>query len=204
MKIFPSILDVICHDIHNGVPLIVVDSLDRENEGDLVIAAEAATLRNLAFIARHARGIMCIPTAGHILDRLEIPMSPSNSLDKYQTPFTVSIDAATNVATGVSVTDRLETIRRVLDPYSVPSDFAYPGHLFPLRPKDRLLEDRRGHTEASIELMKLAGKQPVAIICEVMNDDGSMAKMPELEVFAGMFGLQIVTIDDIYDTVYGS
>jgi 3,4-dihydroxy-2-butanone 4-phosphate synthase len=199
-KDFNAIID----DIVAGKPVIVVDSWDRENEGDLVIAAEYATAETLAFIARYARGIMCIPCDGAILDRLEIPMSPSNSLDKLQTPFTVSIDAAEGVTTGVSVEDRMVTIRKVLDSSTVPSDLAYPGHLFPLRPRPGLLKDRQGHTEASIEMMHLAGCQPVAIICEIMNDDGSMARLPELEAFANVHNLNIISIDDLSELIYGS
>lgn len=197
-------MENILKDVRDGKSVIVVDSYDRENEGDLVIAAEKATIETLAFIARYARGIMCIPCDGVILDRLQIPMSPSNSLDKLQTPFTVSVDASEGVSTGVSVTDRLVTINTILNPTSVPTDLAYPGHLFPLRPRQGLLQDRQGHTEASIELVAtLAGFRPAAIICEIMNDDGSMARMPELEKFALLHGLQIISIDDIQREIYG-
>jgi 3,4-dihydroxy 2-butanone 4-phosphate synthase/GTP cyclohydrolase II len=195
-------LDLIVAEIRTGRPVIVVDSFDRENEGDLVIAAEMATPETLAFIARYARGIMCIPCEGHILDRLEIPMSPSNSRDKLQTPFTVSVDAAEGVTTGVSVQDRMTTIDLFLNPHSTPDQLAYPGHLFPLRPRPFLLLERRGHTEASIELMKLAQMQPVAIICEIMNDDGSMARMSDLEKFAKEHDLGMVSIDSLYDHIY--
>jgi 3,4-dihydroxy 2-butanone 4-phosphate synthase/GTP cyclohydrolase II len=190
-------------DIKNGKPIIVVDSYDRENEGDLVLAAEKATVENLAFIARYARGIMCIPCEGRILDKFSIPMSPSNSRDKLQTPFTVSIDAVKGVSTGVSVSDRLVTIGVLLDPHSTEKDIAYPGHLFPLRPRPGLLKERQGHTEASIDLMLYSGMTPMAIICEIMNDNGSMARMPDLEVFAETHNLKIVSIDDIKEEIYG-
>lgn len=202
MNISAQLQDAI-HDIQQGVPVIVVDSYDRENEGDLVIAAEKATVESLAFIARYARGIMCIPCEGAILDRFGIPMSPSNSRDKLQTPFTVSIDAADGVSTGVSVTDRLKTISVLLDPSSTPENIAYPGHMFPLRPRPGLLKDRQGHTEASVELMKLSGLTPMAIICEIMNDDGSMARMADLERFAKIHQLNIISIDDIQRYIYG-
>lgn len=187
--------------LQQAKPIIVVDSYDRENEGDIVFAAELATEELLAFTARFARGIMCIPTAGYILDRLQIPMSPSNSRDKLQTPFTVSVDAAEGIHTGVSVADRLVTIRKILDPHTQPSDLAYPGHLFPLRPRDGGLWERQGHTEASITLMRLANLQPVAIICEIMNDDGTMARLPDLEIFAETHDLHIVSIDDILEFI---
>jgi 3,4-dihydroxy 2-butanone 4-phosphate synthase/GTP cyclohydrolase II len=195
-------LDTIIADIKKGKPVIVVDSFHRENEGDLVIAAEKATPETLAFIARYARGIMCIPCAGSILDRLGIPMSPTNSRDKLQTPFTVSVDAAEGISTGVSVRDRMETIRLILDPFTQPDQLAYPGHLFPLRPRPLLLLERQGHTEASIELMSLSQMLPIAIICEIMNDDGTMARMADLEQFAVVHDLNIVSIDALYDHIY--
>jgi 3,4-dihydroxy 2-butanone 4-phosphate synthase/GTP cyclohydrolase II len=187
------------HAIHLGQPLIIVDSYDRENEGDLMIAAEKASPETLAFIAKEARGIMCIPTAGEILDRLQIPMSPSNNNDKFSTPFTVSIDAKDGVTTGVSVDDRMVTIGLVLDPTTQPDQLAYPGHLFPLRPRPGLLRERQGHTEASVQLCILAGLKPVAIICEIMNDDGSMARVPDLVPYAERWQLSMISIDEIIE-----
>lgn len=192
-------ISTILADIVTGKPIIVVDSYDRENEGDLMIAAERATAQSLAFIAKEARGIMCIPTAKTILDRLEIPMSPSNNNDKFSTPFTVSIDARDGVSTGVSVEDRMVTIGLVLDENTKPEQLAYPGHLFPLRPRRGLLKDRQGHTEASVQLALLAGLKPVAIICEIMNDDGSMARVPDLEVYADKFKLNMISIDEVIE-----
>ena len=192
-------ISTILADIQAGKPIIVVDSYDRENEGDLMIAAEKASARSLAFIAKEARGIMCIPTAKTILDRLEIPMSPSNNNDKFSTPFTVSIDARENVTTGVSVEDRMVTIGLVLDENTRPDQLAYPGHLFPLRPRRGLLNDRQGHTEASVQLALMAGLKPVAIICEIMNDDGSMARVPDLEVYAEKFNLNMISIDEVIE-----
>lgn len=192
-----DIIDRCIADLRAGKPIIVVDSYDRENEGDLVIAAEKATTEVLAFIAREARGIMCIPTDGPILDRLDIPMSPSNNSDKFSTPFTVSIDARDDVTTGVSVSDRLVTIGLVLDEATLPEQLAYPGHMFPLRPRPGLLKDRQGHTEASVQLCLMAEMKPVAIISEIMNGDGSMARLPQLEVFAEKHGLNILSIDEI-------
>lgn len=192
-------ITTILADIVAGKPIIVVDSYDRENEGDLMIAAEKATPQSLAFIAKEARGIMCIPTAKTILDRLEIPMSPSNNNDKFSTPFTVSIDARDGVTTGVSVEDRMVTIGLVLDENTKPDQLAYPGHLFPLRPRRGLLKERQGHTEASVQLSLLAGLKPVAIICEIMNDDGSMARVPDLEVYAQKFNLNMISIDEVIE-----
>ena len=189
----------ILQDISNGVPIIVVDRYDRENEGDLMIAAEKATPETLAFIAREARGIMCIPTPKFMLDRLGIPMSPSNNNDKFSTPFTVSIDARDGVTTGVSVEDRMMTIGLVLDENTKPEQLAYPGHLFPLRPRAGLLKERQGHTEASVQLCMMAGMKPVAIICEIMNQDGSMARVPDLLSYASTWGLNMISIDELID-----
>jgi 3,4-dihydroxy 2-butanone 4-phosphate synthase / GTP cyclohydrolase II len=192
-------IDLILSDIKAGKPIIVVDSYDRENEGDLMIAAERATPETLAFIAKEARGIMCIPTSRHILDRLEIPMSPSNNNDKFSTPFTVSIDAKDGVTTGVSVHDRMVTIGLVIDDNTKPSQLAYPGHLFPLRPRDGLLKDRQGHTEASVQLCLLADMKPIAIICEIMTDSGEMARVPDLEPYAEKWNLNMISIDEIIE-----
>lgn len=192
-------IKTILKDIEHGKPIIVVDSYDRENEGDLMIAAEKATAETLAFIAKESRGIMCIPTARTILERLEIPMSPSNNNDKFSTPFTVSIDARDGVTTGVSVEDRMVTIRMVLDEQTLPEHLAYPGHLFPLRPRQGLLKDRQGHTEASVQLALMANLKPVAIICEIMNDDGSMARVPDLEIYASKWQLNMISIDEVIE-----
>lgn len=192
-------VNLVLEDIRIGKPIIVVDHYDRENEGDLMIAAETATPEVLAFIAKEARGIMCIPTPKYILDRLEIPMSPSNNNDKYSTPFSVSIDARYGIETGVSVHDRMETIRLVLDEETTPDQIAYPGHLFPLRPLPKLLEDRQGHTEASVQLCLMANmNSPTAIICEIMNDDGTMARLePDLIKYADRWNLNLISIDEI-------
>ncbi len=186
-------------DIRNGKPIIVVDSYDRENEGDLMIAAEKATPATLAFISREARGIMCIPTPKFMLDRLGIPMSPSNNNDKFSTPFTVSIDARDDITTGVGVDDRMVTIGLVLDENTKPEQLAYPGHMFPLRPRTGLLKERQGHTEASVQLCMMAGTKPVAIICEIMNHDGSMARVPDLVPYAEKWGLTMISIDEVIE-----
>lgn len=184
-------------DIDRGKPIIIVDDFSRENEGDLMIAGPCATLSNIAYMCRWGRGIMCLPTTKEVLDRLAIPMMVENSTDPLNTPFTVSVDAKYNIATGVSAADRVETIKVMCDPTSKPDHLVRPGHLFPLRARDRLLEARRGHTEASVTLLRMLDMQPVAVISEIMNDDGTMARLPELQVMARHHDLLIISIDDI-------
>lgn len=190
-------MDKIIENLKNGIPIIVVDSKDRENEGDVVIAAEKATVKNIVFFMRHARGLLCIPTHGDILDRLQIPMMVETSTDKLGTPFTVSVDATDGISTGMSVYDRIKTINTILNPSSKPEDLARPGHLFPLRPKPQLLKQRKGHTECSIALTQIAKLQPVAVIAEIINNDGTMAKGKSLTKFAQRFGLEIISVEEI-------
>lgn len=180
---------------------MVVDDIDRENEGDLVISAQMANVDNLVFSMKHARGLMCLPTTKANLDRLEIPIMVERTNDPLETPFTVSVDAITTT-TGMSVHDRLKTIEVLVNGESKPEHLKKPGHLFPLRARDGLLLERRGHTETSLELMKLIGHKPVAVIIEIMNDDGTMAKGKDLEKFAETHGLHFIDINQIYDAVY--
>lgn len=187
----------------NGEAIIVVDDYDREFEGDLVIAAEKANRDVLVFAMLHARGLMCLPTSRHILERLQIPMMVTHNTDPLETAFTVSIDSM-KTTTGMSVSDRLETIRTLLDENSKPEDLKRPGHLFPLRPKKGLLKERRGHTETSVELMKLCGVKEVAVIVEIMNDDGTMKKGKDLEDFATKHGLVLISVEEVYEHVYHS
>jgi 3,4-dihydroxy 2-butanone 4-phosphate synthase/GTP cyclohydrolase II len=189
-------------DIKNGKPIIIVDDSDREDEGDLVLAAEMADQYNLTFCMKHGGGLMCLPCTKDRLDRLGIPMMPSNDLDPLQTPFATSIDAVEGTTTGMSVLDRLKTINVLLNENSTQSDLHYPGHLFPLRAKDGLLKERRGHTESSVEIVKLAGFKPVSMIIEIMNPDGTMTKGHQIYDFAKTYGLTVVTIQEIYDAVY--
>lgn len=189
-------------DIKNGKPIIIIDDSDREDEGDLVLAAEMADQYNLAFCMNHGGGLMCLPCTKDRLDRMGIPMMPSNDLDPLQTPFAVSIDATEGTTTGMSVFDRLKTISVLLDENSQKNQFHYPGHLFPLRARDGLLKERRGHTESSVEIVKLAGFKPVAMIIEMMNDDGTMTKGQQIHDFAKTYNITIITIDEIYDAVY--
>jgi len=191
-------------DIKKGIPIIVVDDYDRENEGDLVIAGEKATCENLALMKKEAGGLMCVPVAGKILDRLKIPMMVENSTDPHGTPFTVTVDALMGTSTGMCVSDRLKAINVILNESSKPEELSRPGHMFPLRPRNGLLKERKGHTEASIELVKLAGLKEVSIIIEIMNPDGSMAKMPELEALSKKNNLTIISVKEIIDYVYNA
>jgi len=189
-------------DLRNGKPIVLVDEYDRENEGDVVVAGEKANIENIVFTMNKAKGLMCIPCEGAILDRLKIPPMVENNTDVNETPFTVSVDAAKDTTTGMSVRDRLATISVLLDEDSKPEDLNRPGHLFPLRAKDGLFKERRGHTEGSIELMKLAGLKPVAIICEMMNDDGTMCKGGQITKFAVENSLTVLSTEEVYQAAH--
>jgi 3,4-dihydroxy 2-butanone 4-phosphate synthase/GTP cyclohydrolase II len=183
-------------DFAAGKFVIIVDDEDRENEGDLAIAAEKVTPEAIAFMATHARGLICLPIIGERLDELNIPLmvQPSSNSAPYQTAFTVSIEAKRNVTTGISAYDRYETIKAVLDPTTRPEDLARPGHMFPLRYREGGVLVRAGQTEASVDLARLAGLYPAAVICEIMNEDGTMARMPQLEAFAAQHDLKIISV----------
>ncbi len=184
-------------DIRAGKFVIIVDDESRENEGDLAIAAEKVTPEAINFMAKYARGLICLPIIGQRLDELEIPLMVSNNTSRYSTAFTVSIEAKDKVTTGISAFDRAQTIRAVLDPNTKPSDLARPGHVFPIRARDGGVLVRAGHSEAIVDLARLAGLYPAGVICEIMNDDGSMARLPELEAMAARFGLKIISIADL-------
>ncbi|MDX1468744.1 MAG: bifunctional 3,4-dihydroxy-2-butanone-4-phosphate synthase/GTP cyclohydrolase II [Acidimicrobiia bacterium] len=177
--------------------VIMVDDEDRENEGDLILAAEDATPQKLGFMLRHTSGIICLPIVGERLDDLELPMMVAKNTDVRRTAFTVSIDAAVGTTTGISASDRALTIQTVLDPNTKPEDLARPGHMYPLRYEPGGVLKRTGHTEAAVDLAKLAGKYPAGVIAEVMNDDGTVAKLPDLERFAKRHDLLIGTIADL-------
>ena len=189
-------------ELRQGKPVVLIDEYDRENEGDIVIAAEMASVDNLVFTMNHARGLMCVPMTGEMLDRLEIPPMVVENTDRNETPFTVSVDAAEGTTTGMSVHDRLRTLDVLLDDEAVPTDLTRPGHLFPLRARPGLLKERRGHTEGSVELVKLAGLKPATIICEIMNDDGTMTKGGDLDKFAIDHGLTLLSIEEVYEAAY--
>ncbi|MEK7806755.1 MAG: bifunctional 3,4-dihydroxy-2-butanone-4-phosphate synthase/GTP cyclohydrolase II [Chloroflexota bacterium] len=185
-------------DLLAGKPLVVVDDEQRENEGDLVMAAELVTPEAVNFIVTHARGLLCMPTTGERLDELNVPMMASqNATSKHQTAFTVSIDYNKSTSTGISARDRAATIRAMVDPNAKAEEFSRPGHLFPLRYHPGGVLARAGHTEATVDLCNLAGLYPAGVVCEIMNDDGTMARMPELEVFAEKHGLKILSIAQI-------
>ena len=184
-------------DIKAGKFIIIVDDEDRENEGDLAIAAEKVTVEAINFMAKHARGLICLPIIGKRLDELRIPLMVQDNTSRYSTAFTVSIEAKHRVSTGISAADRAETIKVALDPNTSPEDLVQPGHMFPLRAKEAGVLGRAGHTEAIVDLARLAGLYPAGVICEIMNDDGSMARLPQLEVMSDRFGIKIATITDL-------
>jgi 3,4-dihydroxy 2-butanone 4-phosphate synthase/GTP cyclohydrolase II len=184
-------------DVKAGKFVIVVDDEDRENEGDLVLAADKVTTEAINFMAKHARGLICAPLIGKRLDELKIPMMVSENTSKFSTAFTVSVEAKYGVTTGISAADRAQTIKTLVDPLSKPEDIVQPGHIFPLRAKDGGVLVRAGHTEATIDLPRLAGLQPAGILCEIMNEDGTMARLPQLEVMAEKFGIKIMSIADL-------
>ncbi|MGE5544344.1 MAG: bifunctional 3,4-dihydroxy-2-butanone-4-phosphate synthase/GTP cyclohydrolase II [Bacillota bacterium] len=183
-------------DFKQGKMVIVVDDEDRENEGDLIIAAEKVTPQAINFMVTNARGLVCMPLIGERLDELEITQMVSNNTDNHETAFTVSVDHH-STGTGISAHERAKTVAALLDPKAKPSDFRRPGHIFPLRYKEGGVLRRAGHTEASVDLARLAGLYPAGVICEIMNDDGTMARVPELIEFAARHNLKIITIADL-------
>jgi|TARA_Y100000389_G_scaffold6283_1_gene6040 3,4-dihydroxy-2-butanone 4-phosphate synthase len=185
-----------------GIPVVLVDDDDREFEGDLVLAAEKVNFFNLQFLFLHGRGLMCLPCTSEKLDQFEIPMQFSNDKDLFATPFATGIDAAKNVTTGMSLEDRLETIQTFVSNDGKPEDLSLPGHLFPLRASENLLQDRQGHTEGTIELLKLADVEQVGIIVEMMDWQGQMIKGDGLERFAKLYNLPFISIEQIKNEVY--
>jgi 3,4-dihydroxy 2-butanone 4-phosphate synthase/GTP cyclohydrolase II len=184
-------------DLRTGKFFIVVDDEGRENEGDLVVATEKVTAEHINFMAREARGLICISMMGQRLDDLNIPLMVQNNTSPHNTAFTVSVEAKKGTTTGISAYDRAATARALIDPRTSPDDIARPGHMFPIRGREGGVLVRAGHTEASIDLCRLAGLYPSGIICEVMNEDGSMARMPELEKMAARFDFNIIAITDL-------
>ncbi|MBN1150129.1 bifunctional 3,4-dihydroxy-2-butanone-4-phosphate synthase/GTP cyclohydrolase II [candidate division WOR-3 bacterium] len=184
-------------DIRKGKIVIVVDDEDRENEGDMVIAAEKATPQDINFITRHARGLLCVSMTEQRMNDLGIPMMTQNNTAPLQTAFGVSVDASHGVTTGISAKDRAKTINLLASTASTSADFVMPGHVFPLRAKKGGVMRRAGHTEAIVDLANLAGVYPVGVLCEILAEDGSMARLPELEKISEEFGLKIITIKDL-------
>jgi 3,4-dihydroxy 2-butanone 4-phosphate synthase / GTP cyclohydrolase II len=182
-----------------GEFLIVVDDEDRENEGDLTIGAQFVTPDVINFMARYGRGLICMPMTGERLDQLDLPMMVHHNTSHHGTPFTISVEARDGVTTGISTADRARTVQVLIDPRSTPEDLVSPGHMFPLRANDGGVLRRAGQTEAGVDLAKLAGLYPAAVICEIMNEDGTMARHPQLEVFSAEHGIPIVSVASLIE-----
>jgi 3,4-dihydroxy 2-butanone 4-phosphate synthase len=180
-----------------GGMVVVVDDEDRENEGDIIVASEHVTAESIAFMMKHARGLVCIAMEGERLDALDIPLMVPNNTEYLKTAFTVSVDYVHGTTTGISAADRAATVRALMDKTSAPEDFARPGHIFPLRAHPDGVLGRPGHTEAAVDLAKLVGAQPSGVICEVANDDGTMARLPDLIEFCKLHGLPLISIEDL-------
>src|SRR6266699_2451123 len=191
---FNSIESVVA-DLQAGKMVIVVDDADRENEGDLIMAAQFATPKDVNFMAQHGRGLICVPTTSERLQQLGIERMVRQNRETFKTDFQISVDAARGVTTGISAPDRAETIRIMAEPTTVPEDLVQPGHVFPLRARPGGVLQRAGHTEAAVDLVRLAGCRPIGVICEVLKDDGSMARLADLVKFARKHRLKLCTIE---------
>ena len=198
MYAFDKIEDAV-EDIRQGKILIVVDDEERENEGDFLLAAEKATPQRVNFLAKHGRGIICTALLPERAEKLHLDMMVDTNTSLHQTAFTISVDAVKGTTTGVSAADRAATIKALVDPGTLPEDLARPGHIFPLRSMEEGVLRRAGHTEAAIDLARLSGLYPAGVLCEIMNDDGTMARVPELKKIAKEFGLRIITIKDLIE-----
>jgi 3,4-dihydroxy 2-butanone 4-phosphate synthase / GTP cyclohydrolase II len=185
--------------VARGEFVTVVDDADRENEGDLIIAADKITPEAIAFMVRHTSGVICMPVVGTRLDDLRIPLMVADNTESQRTAFTVSVDAKNNTTTGISAADRAATIKALIDPTSGPEDFNRPGHIFPLRYREGGVLKRAGHTEAAVDLARLAGLYPAGVLCEIVKDDGTgeMARLPDLERFSAAHGLVMLSIADL-------
>ena len=192
-----STIEEAIDDIRNGKMIIVVDDRERENEGDIVVAAERVTTDDVNFMVRFARGLVCVPISPEQAERLRLQHMVADSTERHGTAFTVSVDAKEGTTTGISAEERALTARLLADSNAKPEDFLRPGHIFPLIGKRGGVLKRAGHTEAAIDLVRLAGLTPAGVICEVMSDDGSMARLPELIPFARKHGLRIISIEDL-------
>jgi len=193
---FSSIPEAI-EEFRAGRMLVIVDDEDRENEGDLTIAAEKVTSEAINFMAKHARGLICLSLSAEICDALHLPQMSSRNTSRFGTAFTESIEAAEGVTTGISAADRAHTIRVAIDPSSKSTDLVRPGHVFPLRAREGGVLVRAGQTEAAVDLARLAGFRPGGVICEIMNDDGSMARVPHLREFCARHGLKMISVADL-------
>ncbi|WP_439648803.1 3,4-dihydroxy-2-butanone-4-phosphate synthase [Herbidospora daliensis] len=184
-------------DLQAGRPVVVVDDASRENEGDLVLAAEFATAEAVAFFVRWTSGLICAPMAAEVAERLELPPMVAAGDDPEQTAYTVSADAREGIESGISAADRARTLRLLADPATRPDQLVRPGHVFPLRARPGGIAERRGHTEAAVDLLRLAGLSPVGVLSEVCNDDGSVARLRELRAFADIHDLKLVSIPQL-------
>jgi 3,4-dihydroxy 2-butanone 4-phosphate synthase / GTP cyclohydrolase II len=184
-------------ELQQGRMIILVDDEERENEGDLVLAAEKVTPEAINFLMKHARGQICLALHQNIVEQLDITLMPERNKSPNQAAFTVSIEAARGVSSGVSAQDRAHTIQVAVDPKTVPDDIALPGHIFPLRARKGGILERAGHTEGSVDLVKLAGMRPAAVICEVMNEDGTMARLADLRAFSSKHQLKLAAVNDL-------
>lgn len=189
----PAALDV----IRNGGIVVVVDDEDRENEGDLIMSAQLATAESMAFFVRHTSGVICCGVDEATADRLELPLMVEDNTEAMGTAFTVTVDAVAGTTTGISAADRATTLRHLADPATTPSELARPGHIFPLRSRPDGVLEREGHTEAAVDLARLAGLAPAGVLCEIVNDDGTMSRLPDLVTFAKTHGLLIISIADL-------
>lgn len=190
-------VELAMQDLRDGKLVILVDDEDRENEGDLICAAEKCTAEHINFMAIHGRGLICLPMLGEQIERLGLNMMAQQNQTPYNTAFTVSIEAREGVTTGISAADRAHTVQVAIKPSATPRDIVTPGHMFPLRARDGGVLERVGQTEGSVDLSKLAGLHPSAVICEIMNDDGTMARLPDLEVFGAQHQIRICAVADI-------
>lgn len=195
-QLFDSIESVVS-DLGKGRMVIVVDDADRENEGDLIVAGEKVTPAAINFMAKFGRGLICVPATSERLVQLGIDRMVTQNRESFQTDFQVSVDAASGISTGISAADRAQTIRVMADPTAVPADLVQPGHVFPLRAKPGGVLQRTGHTEAAVDLVRLAGCRPLGVICEIMDDDGTMMRLPKLRRFAKKHRLKICSIEDL-------
>ena len=194
--IFSNIADAV-NDFKKGKFVIVIDDKHRENEADLVLAAEKATPEKINFMIKHARGLICVPMLGKRLEQLKVPLVAKINTEFTKCAFTISVDAKKGTTTGISAFDRAKTIKALINKNTKPSDLAKPGHVFPLRCDEHGLKKRFGHTEAAIELSKLAKLYPAAVICEIIGENGKMAKMPELKRMAKKYNLKIIKIEEL-------
>lgn len=197
MKMKFDTIESVVADIGKGKTVIVVDDADRENEGDLILAAQHVTPAAVNFMAKHGRGLICVPTTSERLQQLGIERMVRQNRESFRTDFQVSVDATRGITTGISAADRAETIRIMAAPTAVPEDLVQPGHVFPLRSRPGGVLQRAGHTEAAVDLAELAGCRPIGVLCEILNDDGTMARLPQLFKFAKKHKLKICTIEDL-------